>query len=345
MNPGIFRHFAGQAEACDRMGSPFTAALCRLLPAALDEGTLTGKTILNWPGDLRADALALRICAGLHALVLDNADPDLSACYPPSHDPARLKIALQAAIAAHDKRLAAGLSSAPQTNETGRAAVLFPAIALIARETGRPLGLREIGSSAGLNLLMDRFCYRYDGTIAGDTSSTVVLEPEVRRERPAISGTVSIASRKGCDIAPVDVTRPADRLRLRSHIWPDQPERLKRLDAAIGIVAENPVDLTMADAADFVENILDRPVRGETLVIFHSIMWQYLPVETKRRIESALQQSGRSATASSPLAWLRMEPLASVDPFAVLTLTIWPSGKTRRLANCDYHGRWIEWLA
>src|SRR5207302_3829596 len=50
-----------------------------------------------------------------------------------------------------------------QTNEVGRCAVLVPAFELAARQAkNRPLALIEIGSSAGLTLLWDRYHYRYD---------------------------------------------------------------------------------------------------------------------------------------------------------------------------------------
>lgn len=345
MNRAVASHFAAQAKACERMGSPFTARLCRLLAGMLDQATLTGRTVLNWPGDPRADALALRLCGGLHALVLTDADPGLSACYPPSGEPERLRTALAPAIAAHDGRLAAGLSRPPQTNEIARAAMLYPGFAAIANETGLPLALCEIGSSAGLNLLFDRFSYRYAGMTAGDPASPVVLEPETGGKTPRLAGSVPVASRTGCDLAPIDVFKPADRLRLRSWVWPDQPERLKRLDAAIGLAAGCPFKVTAAGAADFVADALGRRNSGETLVIFHSVTWQYLSAEDRRRILSALSRSAKTATAASPLAWLRMEAVDGVDGHAALTLTVWPPGRRRHLADCDFHGRWIEWVA
>ena len=78
-------------------------------------------------------------------------------------------------------------------------------------------------------------------------------------------------------------------------------------------------------------------------MLFHSIMWQYMPRASKEGVLAALEEAGREATHDAPVARLRMEPLGQA-PHATLSLTMWPGGETRRLAHCNYHGRWIEWL-
>ena len=159
----IRAHFLAQAKACDGLGSPFTARLCRILAHDLDDSTRTGRTMLGWLGDVRADAVSLRLCGGLHQLVLTRVDAELAAVYPP-HDAGddEIAAAVAGAIRRFDDRLAAGLASAPQTNEIARSAMLLPGLLTIARESGSglPLDLCEIGASAGLNLLFDRFHYR-----------------------------------------------------------------------------------------------------------------------------------------------------------------------------------------
>lgn len=337
-------HFLDQARACDALGSPFTARLCRILAQRLDDGTRTGRAVLRWPGDVRADAVALRLCGGLHGLVLTGADPGLALAYPPNEaGDGEIASALGEAIRRFDGRLAAGLASAPQTNEISRSAMLLPGLLTIARENGSPLDLREIGSSAGLNLLFDRFRHRYGDAGWGDPDSPVRLAPEVRGEAPPLGGTLTVRSRAGCDIAPVDAGDPAARLRLRSYVWADQAARLARLDAALAIAAAFPPRLVKADAADFVAGALAARSGDRSFVLVHSIMWQYLPAATKAAIAARMEEAGRAATRAAPVCWLRMEPLSTADPFATLSLTRWPAGETRHLARCDYHGRWIEW--
>ncbi len=63
-----------------------------------------------------------------------------------------------------------------QTNVVKRSACLLPAFGLIAERSGqKPLALVEIGTSAGLNLLWDKFHYRYGSRACGDSASSVKL--------------------------------------------------------------------------------------------------------------------------------------------------------------------------
>ncbi|WP_309082724.1 DUF2332 family protein [Chelativorans sp.] len=337
-------HFEGQARACDRLGSPFTARLCRMLPRLLAEDTVAGGLIAAWPGDARADALALRLIGALHRLVLSGDDAELAEAYPPNDvSDEALEKAVSGALHRHDARLAQALGSPPQTNEIARAAMLLPGFLAIGRETGMPMAVREIGASAGLNLLFDRFHYRYGDTCWGDEASPVKLAPEVRGKAPPLGGFLDIASRAGCDTAPLDVSDSAEALRLKSFVWADQQARLERLDAAISLARETAVQVEKADAADFLEREVAARSQDEVFVLFHSIMWQYVPDRTQRRIETVLDEAGNAADAA-PIAWLRMEPISTAEPFATLRLTFWPGGEARDLAHCDYHGRWIEWL-
>jgi hypothetical protein len=244
----------------------------------------------------------------------------------------------------HDAWLNAFLDSPPQTNETGRSAVLLPGFLTIARETGLPLALMEIGSSAGLNLFFDRFRYRFGEADWGDPAYPVTLAPQLRGAVPDLPGELKIAGRTGCDISPLDVQNETDRLRLRAYIWADQTDRLARLDAAINVARREEVTLERADAADFVACQLAARKPGECLVLFHSVVWQYLAEKTKASIQNAMQRAGDAATSEASLAWLRMETLSTTDPYPTLQLTLWPGGQTRHLALADFHGRWIEWL-
>lgn len=117
--------------------------------------------------------------------MLSDADSELADVYPPNSAPdSALRAALASAIFLHGARLCEDLERAPQTNEIARSAMLLPGFLTICREIGLPLAVREIGSSAGLNLLFDRFYYRYGVGCWGDPGSPVQLAPEVRGKAP-----------------------------------------------------------------------------------------------------------------------------------------------------------------
>ena len=149
--------FKHQAEACRRLGLPFTAHLCERLAAILDPNTALGRAVGNWPLNPDTSALALRLCGVLNMAVRAGHAPALARLYPPDWDTSfAFDVALQAAIIKCGSALVPLLESAPQTNEVARSAVILGGLLTIAAETGLPIALHEIGSRAGLNLYPNR---------------------------------------------------------------------------------------------------------------------------------------------------------------------------------------------
>jgi hypothetical protein len=342
----VRQHFRDQAEACLQLGSPFTAMLLAMAADRLDQTSAVGRAILGWPGDPKADALALRFAGGLHALVLAGASPALARVYPAAGvetDGEILWSAVADALKTHGPALLRFLDSAPQTNEVARCAVLLGGFLAIARRTGRPLALLEIGASAGLNLHWDDYGYDFGEASWGRATVPLRLAPEWRGPLPML-GPVEVRSRRGCDRRPIDPNDGHDRLRLRAYVWPDQDARLARLDAALDHVARHGTRVEQVDAGEWLEARLAARPAGIATVLFHSIVWQYLPPVTQQRIEAALERTGARASEDTPLAWLRMEP-SSHGGHAELRLTIWPGVREQLLAHADYHGRWVSWRA
>lgn len=339
----VVEAFRKQAGWCRELGSPFTA---RLLAQAADDlagdGPLAGR-VGAWPGDPVADALALRVAGALHALVLAGADDRLAACYPPRGDGmgADLWPAVLAALAQHRDHVRRFLASPPQTNEVRRSGVLLGGFLAVARATGLPLRVLEIGASAGLNLIFDRYAYRLGEAAWGLQGASVSIPVEWRGPTPDLAAPLAVAERAGCDRAPIDLEDPDSRLRLRAYVWADQRDRLARLEGAIAEARAAALRVERADAAAWIEGRLAQPSPGRATVVFHSIVWQYLPEETRARIAGAIARRGAAATAAEPLAWLRFEP-AGQEGFA-LTLSLWPGSTDRRLALAHPHGAWVEW--
>jgi hypothetical protein len=346
MNPAARDNFRQQAEWCERLGSPFTALVCRVLGERLTEASAFGARLLNWPGDkAQADAVALRACGALNGLAREG-HPALAPLYPPHRSPSEEEFWLgaQSAIASDDTRLTRFLDSAPQTNEVSRSAALLPGYLTIARRTGLPLAVREIGASAGLNLSFDRYFYDYGAFSWGARDAGVAIPCEWRGESPVFAGVIAIADRKGCDLNPIDAADAEARARMLAYIWPDQTARLARAEAALNFAANEAVRIERIDAAAFASRELRTGAPGRALVLAHSIFWQYLPDDAKASIRATIAEAAARATTASPLAWLRMEAEANEPRGALLRLSLWPNGPVdEKLAVASFHGQWIEW--
>jgi hypothetical protein len=317
--------------------------LCRLLGERLDRSTEAGRRVLDWPGKADAfnDAVPLRLAGGLHALVRRGGAPGLAGCYPPNPlpDDEALWAALRPVLA--DPELETWLDGAPQTNEVGRSAVLMSGLLVVADLFPQPVELLELGASAGLNLLLDRYAYDLGGVCAGDPESPLRFEPRWKGAPPP-EARVEIVGRQGVDLHPLDVRRDGDRL--LAYVWPDQPRRLAQLEAALAVAAEDPPRVEAGEAADWLEaRLADPQAAGVTRVVLHSIAFQYFPKATKARIEAALEAAGAVATFAAPLAWLRYE-YDPRDERITLRLKTWPSGEDRLLADCHPHGSSVRWL-
>lgn len=335
--------FRKQAEWGVKLHSPFVALVCDILAETLDDSTATGRRVLGWEGDPLIDALALRLLGGLHALVRRGRLPGLASMYPPAPMPevATLTEALRVALADADGELLTWLDSAPQTNEVGRSALLYAGLLVLAAETGLPFRLFELGASAGLNLRLDHYGYTLGGEEFGVPGAAVHLAPTWEAPPPP-RAAVQVASRAGVDLNPIDVRDPAMRDRLLAYVWPDQTERLARLEAALAEAAADPPLLDKADAAGWVETHVD-VARGFATVVQHSIAFQYFPADTQARIVAHLEKVGGATTADAPLAWLRYEFIVP-DRAPELRLRLWPGGEDRLLATGHPHGAEVRWV-
>jgi hypothetical protein len=154
-----------------------------------------------------------------------------------------------------------------------------------------------------------------------------------------------IVHRAGVDQAPLDVRDPLIAERLIAYVWPDQAERLERIEGAITIARQGPMLVEKGDAADWIEDRLAEPQPdGIMRAVMHSVFWQYLPEATQQRIDTAIRRAGERATPERPLIWLSFEPGPNLWTMA-LTLRSWPGGEETVLAHCHPHAAWIEWMA
>lgn len=339
MTSPLHNAFLRQARACAELGSPFMARLCTLMADRLQPDSPLTQRLFDWPGDVSAqgDAVPLRLAGALHALKLQG-NSALSATYPPAQsDDEALWQAVRGTLDSEAGFIDRFLDSAPQTNEVRRSAVLIAAAHWLTERYGLAIDLSELGASAGLNLIWDRYALALPGRTLGPADPVLTLTPDWSGPLPPETRS-EIARRAGVDLNPIDLDDPDERLRLLAYLWPDQPERLERTIAAI---AANPPRPEQGDAIDWLEQQL-HPRPGRLHLIAHTIAWQYFPADTRARGGALIAAAGARAQTDAPLAWLALEADGD-SPGAALSLRLWPGDEGVALGRADFHGRWVHW--
>jgi hypothetical protein len=334
-----------QAAACRELGSTLYGDL--LLHAA-DDLIADGPTASVLRGHLDeklSSVLALRLLGGAHALALSGRAPALAAYYPsaggtldPEPRSSGAWLALKQTFAEQGDEIRTWLNHPPQTNEVGRAAALLGGLRHIAAEHAAPVRLIEVGASAGLNLRADRFHVPGDAGSYGDPASPVVLAAGWQGDPPPVSH-IDVVERIGGDLAPVDPTTSAGRLRLTAYVWPDQADRLRRLRGAFTLAAELPAELRAETASVTLERT--RLVPGTWTVLWHSIFRQYLTEHQRAELASGVAALGAIATPTARFAYLYLEQ--SKAGGCPVTLTTWPGGRQRVLGSAPAHGLPVLW--
>ena len=131
------------------------------------------------------------------------------------------------------------------------------------------------------------------------------IAPEWRGPPPP-AGEVEIVAIRGCDVAPVDLSDPAEALRLKAYVWPDAAERMARIEAAARLAAREAA-AARAQGRRRLRRGAARDAAGSRASPACSTtrsMWQYLPETTRRSITAAMEQAGRARHAERPLAWV-----------------------------------------
>ncbi len=337
--------FEWQARHAEWAGSHATARVVRSFAPMLESDLAIGKRMREWPGLTLEDAMPLRLAGGFHNLQLTGAEQRLAPIY-------RGEIADQPAVDAiilavardHDARLMPWLDGPPQTNEAGRSAGIMAQLLWLSARLGPRFELNELGASAGINTMLDRFDYDLSGVRAGLAGSPLRIVPEWRGAPPP-DEPVEVVSIRGCDPTPIDLTNPADALRLKSYVWPDVPARIARIDDAIALAAEHAPLVEQMDAGQFVAERLAAPQEaGVTRCFFHSIVWQYIPSDQRGRIEAMIEAAGAAATPLRPIAWVMVETNRETFRHELRT-RYWPGGGEQwaLLGEAHAHGAWVEW--
>jgi hypothetical protein len=239
-----------------------------------------------------------------------------------------------------DEVLATIMARRTQTNEPARCATLLPLLARLPP----PLALLEVGASAGLCLVPDRYAYDYGGHRI-EPVEPVGVEPPLFECRaspttPLPDRGLEVVWRAGLDLAPVDVADADDVAWLEALVWPGEGDRLRLLRAALAVARADPPRVVAGDLrADLAALAAEAPPDA-TLVVFHTAVLAYVGDGAERaRFAETVRELGA--------VWVAQEgPRVLLDED---TGDPWPEGHFvltcdgRQVAWVDPHGTSIDW--
>ena len=223
-----------------------------------------------------------------------------------------------------------------QTNEPARCAVLLPALA----QLPEPLALVDVGASAGLTMLFDRYSYDYGGhRLAGADPDAPTLRCQVAGPVPLPDRIPAIVWRTGLDLNPLDVTVDDDVRWLSCLVWPDEEDRAERLAAAVASARRAPPAVVKGDLLTDLPAVVATAPADATVVVYHSSVLYYL---TPPQREQFAQTVG-----DLDVTWLTSEapgvvPGTARPPRDHQMTVLARDG--RPLALADSHGTRLQWL-
>jgi hypothetical protein len=220
-----------------------------------------------------------------------------------------------------------------QTNEPRRCWWLVPCFLEVARRTGAELvDCVELGCSAGLNLLWDRYGYEYAAGAWG-ASNTVLLAGEERGAVPAelLALRPVVCSRVGVDLAPPDLRTDEGVRLLKSFVWVGQEQRFADLEAAIEVWRRDPPEIVVGDLVDELPALLALRRDDAVRLVWETTALGYLAEERREQARSLL------ADADCVFVHTGQPRDGSRDYYG-----LYVDGD--EVAHAEFHGAWIEWL-
>ena len=343
----VYRHF-GEVDAAG--ASP----LYERVAVALSESGEALRAIEAAPARKRHPTVIL---AALHDLALAGHAPALAAAYAAADGDAAARAAIDTLVRMTDSVVTIAVRRQARANETGRCAVLYPAIAEAARRVGAvAVGLIDVGCSAGLNLNVDRVGITYsNGQSLGDPSSPVQLSSSIAGDRAIPARAMpEVVARIGVDLDPVDVTDADEARWLRACLWPDQPERAARLEAEMALAAAAPPLLLQGDAVEVMPDAFARVPADALPVVTTTWALSRFPFESRLRFLHRLDE----AATGRAVAWVSAEGVGVAPTIptlgdrrasghSIIGLAVFEQSALRAeaIGRCWSQGRFLSWLA
>ena len=322
----------------------------RLSLAVADDTELL-ELVLSAPPSAHLPASLL---AAVHYLLLEGLDHPLAEVYAGRSGDDPVPMFRELCLSHRDEVLAILATRHIQTNDCGRSAVIAPGLTWFSAAFDAPFALVDVGTSAGLNLLCDRYLLDYGeyGT-TGPVDSPVRVACRVAGGHPPIAATLApFADRIGIDRSPVDLSDPGDARWLLACVWPDTG-RLERTAASIEVARGQLPRMVAGDANSTLPEVLAGLGPGTPAVVLTTWSFAYFSKDQRRRFLELLDGASRQR----PLGWLSADGAGVVDLLAgvseedghrgsnVLGAVLFDHGAHAGtlLATVQQHGAWLDW--
>jgi hypothetical protein len=235
------------------------------------------------------------------------------------------------------------LKRSTQTNEPARCATLLPVLARLPQ----PLALIEVGASAGLCLIADRYGYDYGGHLvrpAVDQLEPPVFSCVVNVITPIPTALPRVIWRAGLDLDPVDLSDPDQTAWLEALVWPEQTDRLAKLRAAMRIAREDKPRVLKGDLRTDLARLTAEAPKDATLVVFHTAVLAYIRSQPER------EEFARSVKSLCDF-WISNESPRVLPKIAARVGKEGPKGCFLMSVNgvpvgwTDPHGASLDWIS
>ncbi|MEW8987631.1 MAG: DUF2332 domain-containing protein, partial [Bacillus sp. (in: firmicutes)] len=183
-----------------------------------------------------------------------------------------------------------------QTNEVRRCSYLYPIFSRISLMTRKPLALIEIGTSAGLQLFVDKYSYSYGSDeIFGNFDSEVQLRSELRGDQTLLNPLTHffVATSIGVDVNINDVRNTEDYLWLKALIWPEHAERRELFEKAASYVSNQTLSLIEGDGVEILRSLVSEVPEEQVICVFHTHVANQMPVQTKEKLLGQIKEIGK----------------------------------------------------
>lgn len=313
----------------------------------LSHGVARDREMLELAGHAQRGQPAPNILLGaVHYLLLEDPSHPLARYFPSvggtrEPDEEAWTLFREFCESRRDDMLPLMASKRVQTNEVRRCTTLLPALHVAHTQVDpeRPMFLVEVGASAGLNLLIDKWAYAYSrGARIGTSTLTLECEERGPHDLPLPAASPRIGGRLGIDIHPVDITDESQTRWLQALIWPELLDRFTRLRAALDIARQDPPPVVAGDALDTLTEHVATVPEDCVPVVFHSYVACQMGREGRTRLAKQLADSTRR------IAYVSMEQ-GKEDPWPVIRAGVVGNGvaDAPRVGYCHFHGEWIHW--